>query len=61
MSIMANSLDDPRFSDFTIKCGGHSIAVHRVMLDAASSVLAKACSGEFKASIGLLRSTATID
>lgn len=46
---ISNFLGSADLSDFTITCGGHKWPVHRLCLSLHSSVLAKACNGDFKA------------
>lgn len=45
---ISNYLGSADLSDFTITCCGHKWPVHRFCLSLYSSVLAKACNGDFK-------------
>lgn len=48
LSGLPDHLNNQEFSDFTVKTTAGSISVHRLILSLHSSVLAKACKGEFR-------------
>lgn len=43
---IARLMNDPKYSDFTIKCGGKSWHVHKAILCSASAVIARACESK---------------